>query len=103
MHPNLIDALEVDEIAVSWQVDGRLLTNLETRELNKQDGRLKNRLVRQAEDMLGKSKHVTLNTVELPREREILRRYHHLPMPMHPIKLRWRMYCCPVKNALIWL
>ena len=55
-HPNLIEASEVDEIIVSWQGDGRLLTNLETREANKQDGKPKKRSVRQAEDMIGKSK-----------------------------------------------
>ena len=46
------------------------MTNLETREANKQDGIPKKRSVRQAEDMLGKSKNFTLNTVELPRERD---------------------------------
>ena len=71
MHPNLIEASEGDDIVVSWQGVGRLLTNLETREANKQDGRPKKRSVIQAEDMLGKSKHFTLNTVELPREREL--------------------------------
>ena len=70
LHPNLIEASEGDEIVVSWQGDGRLLNNLETRESNKQDRRPKKRLVRQEEDMLGKSKHFILNTVELPRERE---------------------------------
>ena len=35
LHPNLIEASEGDEIVVSWQGDGRLLTNLETRESNK--------------------------------------------------------------------
>ena len=34
------------------QGDGRLLTNLETREANKQDGRPKKISVRQVEDML---------------------------------------------------
>ena len=66
----MIEASEGDEIIVSWQVDGRLLTNLETREANKQDGRPKKREVRQAEDMLGKSKNSILNTVKLPRERD---------------------------------
>ena len=70
LHPDLIEASEVDEIVVSWQWYGRLLTNLETREANNQDGRPKKRTVRQAEDMLGKYKNFTLNTVELPRERE---------------------------------
>ena len=55
---------------VSWQGEGRLLKNVKTREANKQDRRPKKRLVRQAEDMLGKSKHFKLNTVELPREIE---------------------------------
>ena len=50
---------------VSWQGYGRLLTNLETKEANKQDRIPKKRLARQAEDMLGKSKHFTLNTGEL--------------------------------------
>ena len=45
IHPNLIEALEGDDIVVSWQVDGRLLTNLEIREANKQDGRPKKRSV----------------------------------------------------------
>ena len=63
LHPKLIQTSEGDEIVVSWQGDGRLMTNLETREANKQDGRTKKRLVRQAEDMLGRSKHLTLNTV----------------------------------------
>ena len=49
LHPNLIEASEGDEIVVSWQRNGRLLTNLETREANKQDGRPKKRSVRQAE------------------------------------------------------
>ena len=66
MHPNLIEASEGDEIVVSWQGDDRLLTNLETRKANKQDGRPKKRSVIQAEDMLSRSKHFTLNTVELP-------------------------------------
>ena len=69
MHPNLIEASEGDDIMVSWQGDGRLLTNLETREANKQDGRPKKISVIQAEDMLGKSKKFTLNTVDLHRER----------------------------------
>ena len=51
---------------VVWQEDGRLLTNLEAIEANKQDGRLKKRSLRQADDILGKSKKFTLNTVELP-------------------------------------
>ena len=55
---------------VIWQGDGRLLSNLETREANKQDGRPKKISVIQAEDMLGKSKKFTLNTVDLHRERE---------------------------------
>ena len=71
LHPNLIGASEGDDIVVSWQGDGRLLTNLETREANKQYGRPKKRSVRQAEDMFGKSKHFSLNTVELPRERDL--------------------------------
>ena len=40
---------------VSWKEDGRLLTSLETREANEQDGRPSKRAVRQAEDVLGKS------------------------------------------------
>ena len=71
---------------VSWQGDGRLLKNVKTREANKQDRIPKKRLVRQTEDMLGKSKTFTLNTVELPQERESQRRYQHLLMPMHSIK-----------------
>ena len=43
---------------------------METREANKQDRRPKKRLVRQADDMIGKSKTFTLHTVELPQERE---------------------------------
>ena len=62
MHPNFIEALEGDEIVVSWQGDSRLLTNLETIEANKQDRITNKRLVRQAEDMLGKSKTFKLNT-----------------------------------------
>ena len=89
MHPNLIEASEGDEIVVSWQGYGRLLANLETKEANKQERRPMKKLVKQAEDMLGKSKHFTLNTVELPQEREIQRSYHHLLMPMHRIMLRW--------------
>ena len=54
LHPNSIEASEGDDIVVSWQGDGRLLTNLETREANKQDGRPKKRSVRQEEDMLGR-------------------------------------------------
>ena len=50
---------------VSLKGDGRLLINLETMEANKKERRPKKRSVRQAEDMLGKSKHFTLNTVEL--------------------------------------
>ena len=69
LHPNLIETSEGDDIVISLQGDGRLLTNLETREANKQDGRLKKRSVRQAEDMLAKPKKITLNTVELPQER----------------------------------
>ena len=65
MHPNLIEASEGDEIVVIWQGYGRLLANLETKEATKQDRRQKNQLVRQAEDMLGKSKQFTLNKVEL--------------------------------------
>ena len=57
LHPNFIEASEGDEIVVSWQGDGRLLTNLETREAKKQDGIPKKRSERQAEDMFGKSKH----------------------------------------------
>ena len=49
----------------------RLLTNLETIEANEQDGIPKKRSVRQAEDMFGNSKQFSLNTVELPREREL--------------------------------
>ena len=71
LHPNLIEVSEGNDIVVRWQGDGRLLNNLETREANKQDGRPKNRSVRQAEDMFGKSKHFSLNTVELHREREM--------------------------------
>ena len=71
LHPNLIEASEGDDIVVSWQGDGRLLTNLETREANKHDGRPKKRSVGQSEDMFGKSKHFSLNTVDLPREREL--------------------------------
>ena len=55
---------------VSWHGNGRLMTNFETREANKQDGRPKKRSVRQAEDMLCKSIFFTINTVELPQERE---------------------------------
>ena len=61
----MVGVSEGDEIIVSWKGDGRLLTNLESREDNNQDGRLKKRLVKQTEDMLGKSKNLTLNTVEL--------------------------------------
>ena len=71
LHPNLIEASKGDDIVVSWQGDGRLLTNLETRGAKKQDRRPNKRLVIQAEDMLSKSKHFTLNTVELPQEREL--------------------------------
>ena len=71
---------------VSWQGDGRLLKNVKTREANKQDRIPKKRLVRQTEDMLGKSKTFTLNTVELPQERDSQRRYQHLLMMMHSIK-----------------
>ena len=39
--------------------------------LRQKDGRPKKRSVRQAEDMFGKSKHFSLNTVELSREREL--------------------------------
>ena len=63
LHPNLIEASEGDEIVVSWKGDDRLLTNLETRGANKQDRRPKKILVRQAYDMIGKSKTFTLNTV----------------------------------------
>ena len=35
LHLNLSGALEGDEIVVSWQGDGRLLNNLETREAKK--------------------------------------------------------------------
>ena len=56
LHPNLIEKLEGDEIIVSWKGGGRLLTNVETIEANKQDRRPRKRSVRQAEDMLGKSK-----------------------------------------------
>ena len=55
---------------VIWQGYGRLLANLETKEATKQYRRQKNQLVRQAEDMLGKSKHFTLNKVELFGYRE---------------------------------
>ena len=71
LHPNLIEASEGDEILVSWQGDGRLLTNLETREANKEDRRPNKRSVRQAEDMFGKTIFFQLNTVELPQEREL--------------------------------
>ena len=67
LHTNLIEASEGDDTVVSWQGDGMLLNNLETIEANKQDRRQKKRSVRQAEDMFGKSKHFSLNTVELPR------------------------------------
>ena len=70
LHPNLIEASEGDEIKVSWEGDGRILTNLETKEATKQYRRPKNQLVRQEEVMIGKSKHFTLNKVELPQERE---------------------------------
>ena len=56
LHTNLIEALEGDENIVSCQGHGRLMSNLETIEVNKQDRRPKKRVVRQAEDMLGKSK-----------------------------------------------
>ena len=56
LYPNLIEALVADEFVVIWQGDGRLLTNLETREANKQDRRPKKRAVRQAEYILVKSK-----------------------------------------------
>ena len=48
LHPKLIEASEGDDIVVSWQGGDRILTNLKTREANKQDGRPKKRLVRQA-------------------------------------------------------
>ena len=70
MHPNLIEASEVDEIVVIWQGYSRLLANLETKEATKQDRRSKKQLLIQAEDMLGKSKHFTLNKMELFRYRE---------------------------------
>ena len=54
---------------VSWKGDGKLLTNLETREANNQDGRPRKIAIKQAEDMLGKSNNYILNSVELP-ERE---------------------------------
>ena len=44
---------------------------MEIREAKNQDIRPKKRSVRQEEDMLGKSKKFILNTVELPREREL--------------------------------
>ena len=66
LHPNLIEASEGDDIVVSWQGGGRHLTNLENREANKQDRKPKKRSVRQAEDIIGKSKQITLNTVEIP-------------------------------------
>ena len=69
LHPSLIEASEGEEIVVSWQGNGRLPTNLETREAKKQDRKPKERSVRQADDMLGKFKKLTLNTVELPWER----------------------------------
>ena len=56
LHLNLIEASAGDDIIVSWQGDSRLLTNLETIEADKQDGKPKKRTVRQAEDMFGKSK-----------------------------------------------
>ena len=71
LHPNLIEESEGDDIVVSWQGDGRLLINLETREANKQDRRPKKISVRQAEDMFVKSNVLPLNTVELPRERKL--------------------------------
>ena len=58
LHPNLIEASEGDDVVVSWKGDGRLLTNLETIEANKQDRIPNKRLVRQAEDMLSKSKNI---------------------------------------------
>ena len=67
LHPNFSEASKGDDIVVSWQGDGRLLNNLETREANKKYGKPKKRSVTQAEDMLGKPKKFTLNTVELPR------------------------------------
>ena len=71
LHPNLIEESEGDDIVVSWQGDGRLLTHLETRETNKQDRRPKKISVRQAEDMFVKSNVLPLNKVELPRERKL--------------------------------
>ena len=47
----MIEAPEGDEIVVNWQGDGRLMTNLETKEANKQDRRPKKKLVIQARDM----------------------------------------------------
>ena len=35
LNPNLIEASEGDDTVVSWKEDGRLLTNLETRETKK--------------------------------------------------------------------
>ena len=55
LHPNLNETSEGDEIMVSWKGNGRLMTNLEARKAKKQDGRPKNRSVRQAEDILCKS------------------------------------------------
>ena len=70
LHPNLIETSEGDYIVVSWQEYDRLLNNLKTREANKQDGRPKKRLVRQAEDMFGKSKKVYIKYSGAdPRER----------------------------------
>ena len=87
MHPNLIDASEGDEIKVGWQRDGRLLANLETKEANKKDRIPMKQYVKREEDMLCKSKHFTLNTVELPQETKGWGHYHHPMMLMHPIKL----------------
>ena len=70
MYPNLIEASEGDDIVVSWQEDGMFLTHLETIEANKEEWIPKKISVRQVEDMLEKSKHFTLNTVELPQERK---------------------------------
>ena len=67
----MIEASEGDEIVVIWQGDVRIMTNLETREANKQGGIPKKRLVIQAEDMLGKSNYFSCNIVELTQEREL--------------------------------
>ena len=55
---------------VSWQRDDRLLTNLDTREANKQDGRPKKISVRQAEDMISKPIFYIQYSGAAPRDRE---------------------------------